>query len=47
MMDGIVASAAAGDPGMANLVAGGEPESDRVSLAGLRDRIPGILSQLP
>jgi hypothetical protein len=46
MMDGIVAAAAAGDPGMINLVAGGEPESDRMSLAGLRDRLPGILSAL-
>ena len=34
-------------PARIQLVAGGEPESDRVSLAGLRDRIPGILSQLP
>jgi hypothetical protein len=47
MMDGIAASAVAGDPGMANLVAGGEPERDRAALAGLIDRIPGIHSKLP
>jgi Phosphotransferase enzyme family len=46
MMDGIVASAAAGDPGMINLVAGDEPEQDRKSLAGLKTRIPGIASKL-
>lgn len=46
MLDGIVASAAAGDPGMANLIAAGEPERSGASLAGLKDRIPGILSQL-
>jgi Phosphotransferase enzyme family len=46
MMDGIVAGAAAGDPGMVNLVAGGEPERDRASLAGLQHRMPAILRQL-
>ena len=46
MMDGIVASAAAGDPGMRNLVAGGEPELDRASRAGMIDRIPDIERRL-
>jgi Predicted aminoglycoside phosphotransferase len=46
MIAGIVAAAAAGDPGMMNLVEGGEPERDRVSVAGLKSRIPAILSQL-
>ena len=46
MIDGIAASAAAGDAGMVNLVVGGEPERDRAALSGLRGRIPGILSQL-
>ena len=47
MIDGIATSAAAGDPGMINLVEGGEPEQDRTSLAGLKRRIPGILRKLP
>ncbi|MFZ0324720.1 MAG: phosphotransferase [Actinomycetes bacterium] len=46
MMEGIVASAASGDPGMANLVAGGEPERDRAALAGLLDRIPRLVADL-
>ncbi len=46
MMDGIAAGAVAGDPGMVNLVAGGEPELDRASLAGLVARIPGIECRL-
>jgi hypothetical protein len=46
MMDGIVASAAAGDQGMMNLVESGEPARDRVSVAGLKARIPGILDKL-
>lgn len=46
MMDGIAASAAAGDPGMRNLIAGGEPELDRASRAGMIDRIPDIESRL-
>jgi hypothetical protein len=40
MLDGIPVAAAAGDPGMANLMALGEPERSRLSLAGLVDRIP-------
>ena len=47
MLDGIPAAAAAGDPGMANLVAQGEPGRSRASLAGLVGRIPQIASQLP
>jgi Phosphotransferase enzyme family len=46
MIDGIVASAAVGDPGMINLVEGGEPDSDRASLADLKSRIPGIANAL-
>ncbi len=46
MMDGIAAGAVAGDPGMVNLIAGGEPEVDRTSLAGLVARLPGIESVL-
>lgn len=46
MMDGIVASAAAGDPGMRNLIAGGEQELDRASRAGLVERLPGIERRL-
>jgi hypothetical protein len=42
MLDGIPVAAAAGDPGMANLMAAGEPERSRASLAGLVDRIPAI-----
>lgn len=47
MIDGIAAFAAAGDPGMANLVAGGEPQRDRAALAGLMDRIPRLQSHSP
>jgi hypothetical protein len=46
MMSGIVARAAAGDPGMVNLVAGNEPELDRAALAGLMTRIPQIRRRL-
>jgi len=46
MLDGIPAAAAAGDAGMANLVAQGEPERSRVPLAGLVAMIPEILRQL-
>jgi hypothetical protein len=47
MLDGIPAAAAAGDAGMANLMAAGEPERSRRSLAGLVERIPAIASLLP
>jgi hypothetical protein len=47
MLDGIPAAAAAGDPGMANLLTVGEPERSRVSLAGLVERIPAIDRLLP
>lgn len=46
MLDGIPAAAAAGDPGMANLVAQGEPGRSRASLADLARRIPQIARQL-
>jgi hypothetical protein len=42
MLDGIPRAAAAGDPGMANLMARGEPEQSTRSLAGLVSRIPAI-----
>src|SRR6185369_8514335 len=42
MVDGIPAAAAAGDPGMANLMAGGEPARTAASLAALLTRIPAI-----
>ena len=42
MLDGIPVAAAAGDPGMQNLMAGGEPGRSTESLAGLVERIPGI-----
>jgi phosphotransferase family enzyme len=42
MLDGIPVAAASGDPGMANLVALGEPERSRRSLAGLVSRLPAI-----
>jgi hypothetical protein len=42
LLDGIPRLAAAGDPGMANLLAAGEPERSRASLADLVRRIPGI-----
>jgi hypothetical protein len=46
ILDGIPASAAAGDAGMANLVAQGEPERSRGPLTGLVARIPEILDRL-
>jgi hypothetical protein len=46
MLDGIPAAAAAGDAGMANLVAQGEPGRSRTALASLVDRIPEIRSRL-
>ena len=46
MLDGIPAAAAAGDAGMANLVAQGEPERSRVALAGAVARTPEILRRL-
>lgn len=42
MLDGIPVAAAAGDPGMANLMALGEPDRSRVVLAGLVERIPEL-----
>jgi phosphotransferase family enzyme len=42
MLDGIPAAAAAGDPGMANLLTIGEPDQSRRSLAGLVRRLPVI-----
>lgn len=42
MLDGIPVAAAAGDEGMINLMAVGEPERSRASLAGLVERIPAI-----
>ena len=42
MLDGIPVAAAAGDQGMQNLMAGGEPGRSTTSLAGLVERIPGI-----
>jgi hypothetical protein len=47
MLDGIPAAARAGDAGMANLLALGEPARSRRSLDGLVERIPLILSRLP
>jgi hypothetical protein len=47
MLDGIPAKAAAGDRGMANLMAAGEPERSRESLRDLVDRIPAIARALP
>lgn len=46
MLDGIPAAAAAGDAGMANLVAQGEPERSRATLTGLVGRIPEIRNRL-
>lgn len=46
MLDGIPVAAAAGDPGMVSLLAAGEPERSRASLAGLVARIPAIDRQL-
>jgi hypothetical protein len=42
MLHSIVTGAAAGDPGLANLVAGEEPERSQRSLAALIERIPAI-----
>ena len=42
MLDGIPAAAAAGDEGMARLMAAGEPGRSFSALAGLIDRIPAI-----
>ncbi|MFB9235247.1 phosphotransferase [Plantactinospora siamensis] len=42
MLDGIPVAAAAGDRGMANLLAQGEPERSRRSLADLERRLPAI-----
>ena len=42
MLDGIPVAAAAGDEGMSNLLALGEPERSRRSLAGLVERLPAI-----
>jgi hypothetical protein len=42
MLDGIPVAAAAGDTGMQNLMAAGEPARSAASLAGLIERIPGI-----
>jgi hypothetical protein len=47
MLDGIPRAAAAGDRGMANLVAQGEPERSRASLTALVARIPAIDGYLP
>jgi len=46
MLDGIPIAAAAGDEGMANLMAGGEPERSQRSLDDLRQRIPQIAAHL-
>jgi hypothetical protein len=46
MLDGIPSAAAAGDVGMANLMAQGEPERSRRSLADLVARIPTVLAAL-
>jgi hypothetical protein len=46
MLDGIPVAAAAGDQGMRNLMAAGEPARSARSLAGLVERIPAIDRQL-
>ena len=46
MLDGIPVAAAAGDPGMVSLLAAGEPDRSRASLADLVDRIPAVDRQL-
>jgi hypothetical protein len=46
MIAGIADRAAAGDPGMRNLVANGEQERDRETLLRLRPRIPAIAAGL-
>lgn len=47
MLDGIPTAAAAGDPGMANLMTAGEPARSRTCLQDLIRRIPDISSRLP
>ncbi len=47
MLDGIPASAAAGDAGMANLMTAGEPARSHASLQDLIRRIPAIDRRLP
>ncbi len=46
MLDGIPAAAAAGDQGMANLMAVGEPGRSQLSLDGLVKRLPSIARRL-
>ena len=46
MIEGIPVAAAAGDPGMVNLMTRGEPERTRAGLAGVVERTPGILAAL-
>lgn len=46
MVAAIHAGAAAGDPGMANLIAAGEPDSTAAVLAALLDRLPAIIAAL-
>ena len=46
MLDWIPAAAAAGDQGLINLMAAGEPERSRRSLRDLQQRIPHIAAQL-
>lgn len=46
MIDGIAAAAAAGDAGMANLIAGGEQDRDRAVVARLRTRIPTVTANI-
>lgn len=46
MLDGIPVAAAAGDAGMANLIAAGEPERSQLSLTRLVNRFPAITSHL-
>ena len=46
MLDGIPVAAAAGDAGMANLMAAGEPERSRASLEAVLVRMPSIAGAL-
>jgi len=46
MLEGIPIAAAAGDPGMKNLMAQGEPQRSRVSLVQLEERITQIRTHL-
>lgn len=46
MLDGIAPAAEAGDRGMTNLLAAGEPQRSRQSLAGLVERIPAVAAGL-